>query len=80
MKHTICCLAGKRLEIKPSPTSPGCVLVQILGADRQIQASLTIDAETIGVVPAAFETAGAAAWELVAARMGSGVHKEAMGV
>lgn len=64
MRHTICCLAGKRLEIKPSQTSPGCVLVQILGADRQVQASLTVEAESVAVVEQAFSLVGAAAQEL----------------
>lgn len=52
-KHTVCGLAGKRLEVRPSPTSPGHVLVQLLGADRQVVSSVTFD-------PAAAAVAGMA--------------------
>ncbi|MDM0119016.1 hypothetical protein [Variovorax arabinosiphilus] len=41
-KSTVIALAGKRIESRPSPTSPGHVLIQILSADRAVQASVTL--------------------------------------
>lgn len=50
MKMTVCALAGKRLETRVSPTSPGHVLVQILSADRAVQASLTLTPDAAAVL------------------------------
>lgn len=41
-KTTVIALAGKRLEVRDSPTSPGHILIQIVTADRAVQASLTL--------------------------------------
>lgn len=50
-------LAGKRIHISQSKTSPGHVLVQILGADRQPQASLTLDQNQAGNAAGALDVA-----------------------
>ena len=42
-KNIIVGLAGRRLEVRPSPTSPGCVLVQIVLANREVLGSVTLD-------------------------------------
>lgn len=77
MKSTIVCLAGKRLQIQPSKTAPGRVLLQILSADREVQASVTFDAVGVaeiveGAIEAAADRAIAHAQE-VDAMIGAGV-------
>lgn len=42
-RHTICAAAGQRLVVQPSTTSPGCLSLQLLGADRAVKASVTLD-------------------------------------
>jgi hypothetical protein len=48
-KITVIALAGKRIESRPSPTSAGHILVQILTADRAVQASLTLTPDAAAV-------------------------------
>ncbi|MBX3660599.1 MAG: hypothetical protein KF740_19365 [Ramlibacter sp.] len=71
-RHQVIALAGKRLEIKPSPTSPGHVLVQVLSADRQVQASLTLDPSTAAVAALALNHEAEAA-EVAMGQMLQGV-------
>lgn len=75
--HTIVCLAGKRLQVKPSLTSPGMVLVQILSADRAVQASVTVDPAAAGVLSLAFELEGREAERVRAESEGQVVEPEA---
>ena len=42
-KNIIVGLAGRRLEVRPSPTSPDCVLVQIVNAGREVLGAVTLD-------------------------------------
>lgn len=60
-RHTVICSAGRRLDIQPCKTSPGLVQVQILGADRQVMASCTVDANAAEVLSQAFEIEASAA-------------------
>lgn len=60
-RFTFVCLAGKRLQIAPSPTAPGRLLIQILSADREVQASLTMEAEHGGALIAGVEASARAA-------------------
>lgn len=55
MKHCVCGLAGRRLEIKDSPTTKGGVLVQILNADRAVVASMTFMPDSAAVAADALE-------------------------
>ena len=77
MLHTFIGAAGKRLVIRQSPTKAGAVLIQILSADREAQASMTIDAPCCAVVGEAFAieaaTAEAAGNERAAEMIGAGV-------
>lgn len=59
--HTFVCLGGKRLVIQPSRTTQGAVQVQVLSADRSVQASITCDAPTAGVISQAFGISAAEA-------------------
>lgn len=63
-RHTIVCAAGRRIDIQPSKTTPGLVQVQILGADRQVIASCTVDANAAEVLSQAFEIEAHAAAEI----------------
>ena len=62
MLHTFIGAAGKRLVIRQSPTKAGAVLIQILSADREVQASLTIDAACCAVAGDVFTREADAAW------------------
>lgn len=63
-RHTIICAAGRRIDIQPSKTTPGLVQVQILGADRQVMASCTVDANAAAVLSLAFDIEAHAAAEI----------------
>jgi hypothetical protein len=63
-RHTIVCAAGRRIDIQPSKTTPGFVQVQILGADRQVMASCTMDANAAAVLSQAFDIEAHAAAEV----------------
>lgn len=47
--HTFICSAGRRLNIRPSKTSPGLVEISILNADRDLVASCTMCASSADV-------------------------------
>lgn len=63
-RHTVLCSAGRRLDVQPCKTSPGLVQVQILGADRQVIASCTIDANAAAVLSQALDIEAHAAAEI----------------
>ena len=48
-KSTVIALAGKRLESRPSPTSLGHIVIQIMTADRAVQASVTLTPDAAAV-------------------------------
>ncbi len=76
MLHTICGLAGKRIVIKQSPTSPGHVLLQVLTADREVQASITFDpsgADALGNAARLEAVCAEAAAADLSAMIGAGV-------
>ena len=60
-KTTVIALAGKRLEVRDSPTSPGHILIQIVTADRAVQASLTLRPDAAAVLSDALGIAAARA-------------------
>ena len=47
--HTFVCSSGRRLNIRPSKTSPGLVEISILSADRELVASCTMCASSADV-------------------------------
>lgn len=53
--HTLICSSGRRLNIRPSKTSPGLVEVSILNADRELIAACTLCPESAGVAAQALE-------------------------
>ncbi len=53
MKHLICVSGFRRVEVKPSLTSPGCVSMSIIGADRQVITCVTLDMHAAGAVAVA---------------------------
>lgn len=66
-KTTVIGLAGKRLEVRPSPTSVGSVLVQVITPGRDVQAAVTLTpdaaavfAQALGLEAVAAQQAGAA--------------------
>ena len=50
MKHLVIAAAGRRVEVKPSPTSPGCITLTIIGADRQAVACVTLETNAADVL------------------------------
>lgn len=48
-KTTVIGLAGKRLSVRPSPTSVGSILIQIISAGRDVQASITLAPDAAAV-------------------------------
>lgn len=59
--HTIGGLASRRIQVKPSPTSPGHVLLQVFGPDRDVLASITLDPHCVGVLAEALRLEAVAA-------------------
>jgi hypothetical protein len=55
-KFTIVAKGGRRVSIQGSRTSPGCLQFEILGADRESLAVITLDAGASGAVAHAIET------------------------
>lgn len=64
--HTFICSSGRRLNIRPSKTSPGLVEISILNADRDLVASCTMCASSADVASKAL------AMESLAAEAGIG--------
>lgn len=64
--HAFICSSGRRLNIRPSKTSPGLVEISILNADRDLVASCTMPASSAVVAAQALEIEAHAA----EARMG----------
>lgn len=60
-KTTVIGLAGKRLEVRPSPTSAGSILIQVFSAGREVQAAVTLAPDAAAVFAEALSREAVAA-------------------